>query len=538
LPVLLLSPFLFGLISLCLGQDANWDLRNYHLYNAYAFLTGRISGGLDLLPSQAQFFLNPLPDVPYYWMATHWSPRTAGFVMGCVQGLAFPLLFMLAFLSLTEPRNHRKSATCLALAALGMYSVLGLAELGGNLHDTVTSLGVLLSAVLVLRRLDFLAAGAGAEGLIRAAVYGLPAGLMAGLKMTCMSFSAACCVALLAAVPSRRGLFLAAAFGTGLAAGFAVTYGWWGLQLLGHTGNPVFPMLNNVFRSPLLPPVPVWDYRLPQGVMSRLFFPFLFGIGPELVANVPSRDLRIPVLYALFFAAAILRLRNGAPKDALARKLPARYLLCLGAAGYAFWLCINIVYRYLAPLDALAPLLIVFCLDYLPGTRKARAETAATVLIALALLVKPGDWGRKSQWQDELVSVSPPPAKLIAEPAKTLVLMAGFDPYSYLIPAFPAETGFLRIDSRSFPAGSGYSLLELARTRIHDHRGPMMLLLPESHFDAHVGALKPYGLALDAKTCKRLTDNLWEAQLDNRSEPGTSSFPHYYKLCSVRKTGK
>ena len=33
-------PVLFGAIALAMGQDSNWDLRNYHWYNPYAFLQG------------------------------------------------------------------------------------------------------------------------------------------------------------------------------------------------------------------------------------------------------------------------------------------------------------------------------------------------------------------------------------------------------------------------------------------------------------------------------------------------------------------
>ena len=39
---LILFPLCYGLIALALGQDANWDLRNYHWYNPYAFLNGKI----------------------------------------------------------------------------------------------------------------------------------------------------------------------------------------------------------------------------------------------------------------------------------------------------------------------------------------------------------------------------------------------------------------------------------------------------------------------------------------------------------------
>ena len=54
LAFLVLAPFAFGLLALYLGQDGNWDLRNYHWYNAYAFLNGRYA--IDILPSQTPWF--------------------------------------------------------------------------------------------------------------------------------------------------------------------------------------------------------------------------------------------------------------------------------------------------------------------------------------------------------------------------------------------------------------------------------------------------------------------------------------------------
>jgi len=42
----LLVPLAFGLYAVKLGQDTNWDLLNYHLYNPFAYLNDRLS--LDL----------------------------------------------------------------------------------------------------------------------------------------------------------------------------------------------------------------------------------------------------------------------------------------------------------------------------------------------------------------------------------------------------------------------------------------------------------------------------------------------------------
>ena len=72
---------------LALGQDANWDLRNYHFYNAYAFLNNRYAQ--DLLPSQTPYFYNPLMDVPFFVLATHAPAKVAGFCLGICAGTEF-----------------------------------------------------------------------------------------------------------------------------------------------------------------------------------------------------------------------------------------------------------------------------------------------------------------------------------------------------------------------------------------------------------------------------------------------------------------
>ena len=70
-----------GLRSLSLGKDANWDLRNYHWYNAWSVLNGRL--GFDLAPAQLQTYHNPLADLPFYGLASAFpeSPRLVAFCM-------------------------------------------------------------------------------------------------------------------------------------------------------------------------------------------------------------------------------------------------------------------------------------------------------------------------------------------------------------------------------------------------------------------------------------------------------------------------
>ena len=69
-----------GAASLLIGKDVNWDLRNYHYYNAFAFLNGRF--GWDLAPAQIQTYFNPLGDFPFYALVNVMpGPRSVAFAM-------------------------------------------------------------------------------------------------------------------------------------------------------------------------------------------------------------------------------------------------------------------------------------------------------------------------------------------------------------------------------------------------------------------------------------------------------------------------
>lgn len=74
---------LFAAWALAKGQDANWDLQNYHDYNAYALLHGRYR--FDVGPAGYQGYLNPLPYVLPYALRTSLSPMLASAALAVVQ---------------------------------------------------------------------------------------------------------------------------------------------------------------------------------------------------------------------------------------------------------------------------------------------------------------------------------------------------------------------------------------------------------------------------------------------------------------------
>lgn len=54
---LLLSGACTAVAAAWLGQDTSWDTLNYHFYNPYALLEGRL--GWDIQPAGRQMYFNP-----------------------------------------------------------------------------------------------------------------------------------------------------------------------------------------------------------------------------------------------------------------------------------------------------------------------------------------------------------------------------------------------------------------------------------------------------------------------------------------------
>jgi hypothetical protein len=527
--LLILATLGFGVLALLLGQSTAWDLRNYHWYNAFAYLTGRYDSGIDFLPSQLQFFFNPWMDLPFYLLATHLPLKLAVFIMGAVQGLNFPLLFMLGFAVLKIKDTRRKSAACGLLALMGMLGGMGISEIGAQFYDNVTSIGVLLSALLIVRNLETLLTRPWRETMKIAVLAGLPVGIATGLKLTVAPFCIGLCLALwIAGKLDEKGFTAAFFFGLGVMAGALLAYAHWGWYLWKHFESPLFPFFNRIFNSPYVPPGYIEDFVVPNKLLLQLLYPFLFSRNPLLVNEIWWQDWRVATLYALMIAAGIYRL-------ALPKRLawgeasqPAStvFLLSAAAVSYCIWISVEAVYRYLLPVEMLAPLLIALTIGLFPLRRGA--AVTAVVLLALMITMRPGDWGRRHEWSDKVASVRRP---VLEKPADTMILMAGDDAYAYMIPEFPPEISFMRLQSRAFRPEQGWGINKLIQRRLDAHKGKFLLLIPAGKSKMGEAALRYFGLKSLPGTCREVTDLIAETDKDDL-------FPKTYRLCDVVRQSK
>ncbi len=508
------APLLIGAVALWLGQDNNWDLRNYHWYNAYAYLNNRHS--FDIVPSQTPFFYTPFLDIPFYLLGTHLSAKASAFFLGTIQGFNLSLLFILAHATLVIPNPKHKVGICAALSCIGMAGGGGIALIGTTFYDNVTSLGLFASAALIMRLYPTLIKSAPHKAFALAFLCGFPAGLLMGLKLPFIVFGLGLALALLFVMGSRaRRILLTLSFGTGMIAGFALCFAPWGWFLYSEFGNPIFPYFNDLFASPLAPLQDARDTKfIPTSPWERAFYPFIFSLNPLRVGEIQWQDFRILIFYTLLPLSVLMRIlygRNKTEPNRLASFYAKRYLLWTAIFSYFAWLILFGIYRYLIPLEMMAPLLIVLLMGIMPIRSEQRTLWTIFLLGFILITIQPGDWGRKKEgWLTHPVEVTLP----TLGPTKDLmILMAGYEPYAHVIPSFPPHIPFIRIQSNFVSPEKQTGFNNQINKRIKNHQGIFKLLIPKWELNTAKQALSFFHLEIISTSCRLVKDHLYTSQL-------------------------
>jgi hypothetical protein len=190
---------------------------------------------------------------------------------------------------------------------------------------------------------------------------------------------------------------------------------------------------------------------VPRSALRAALFPFVWAIDSKTVSEASFRDWHLPVLYLLLALLAvrwcILRVGRGWQFQGIPAGAAA-FLLVGGVASYAVWLFKFGVYRYLAPIEWLAPLAITVALMALVRPPR-RTLTIVVVLALTTVTAKPANWGRAG-WAGSYFGVETPRLQAGASP---MVLIAGLNGLSYLVPHFPADVRFIRLQSNMYLYG-------------------------------------------------------------------------------------
>jgi hypothetical protein len=506
------GPFAFGLLALWLGQDLNWDLRNYHYYNPHALLDWRYE--LDVAPAQLQTYFNPLVDIPFYLLIKSLPAWGVGFVAGAFQGLSFSLVALMTWIFVEHPNVRIRALTSLASAAVGCAAPAFMGELGSLVHDNTLSVLVLTAIAILSGLIRYGSFSAGWGCYLLVAVAGFLMGTATALKLPNAVFALGSALALpfVARLRGCRTRIFSVYAAAGMLAGILFLLPWMWF-LWDSFGNPLFPFFNNLFQSPAAAPSAFGDLRFrPSSFQEYLIWPLIFSGDSRRVWEVDAQDYR----FALLWCAAALYLLCGALQRLVPRWMPrstrgnpaARsagdFLLLFTLFSFLLWMARFYVYRYLTPLELIAPLVFGVLVSRLGVPRRFLVGLLAVLGIAIIIMLHAPNQKRQA-WSARYFEVD---TSAIPDPGHTIVLMLGGAPMSYVIPELPSGPRFLRPEGNlSLREGDG--LMARIRSALEVHAGPVLILFDARDPDVDLAeSSHRFGLSADEAACRTLETNV------------------------------
>ena len=446
------STLLVVTTSYFLGKEMLWDTLYYHVYAGFSALHNRF--GRDYFAAGPQGYFNPYAYVPFYLLIrSSLTPLAIASILAVMQSAILWLTYELATASVPRDKPQIRVLIGVSAVIFAFANPILINEFGSSAIDVTTAEIVLagwLALIAALRN----------PGLTKVVFGGLLLGAASALKPTnAVHAVAAAAIPLFVPGSFRRKLGYTSLFVAGVGVAFVVVNLPWSLHLERHFGNPVFPLLNGVFRSPEYPTGSMLDYRyIPGSLRAALLRPFAMVLPIPLVDyGLAAPDLRYALLVAvvvtLFLRWGWRRMR--AATDAAAPALESHESRVLAALGCAFlldwmmWLTVSGNGRYFIPMACVAGALGVVLLFRLCAQRPALLGYLLAALFGVQLFQLYAGSGyrtflpwRHGPWYSVTV-----PAVLARQPK--LYIMVGGQTNSFIIPDMPDGSAFVNL-------GGGY----------------------------------------------------------------------------------
>jgi hypothetical protein len=389
-----------GGVSLYLGQDANWDFLNYHLYNPYAFFENRV--GYDEFAANIQSYLPPMLDIPLYLLVKHFNeyPRAITFTQGLYYGLLCYFAFCLNYALMDFEKLSRWIRIYLSCLAtiLGATGFSTFSQVGTSFNEIQNGC-IILFCIYILAVLFY------KKKLINgypAMLYvGLLAGMAFGLKYTMAIFGIAFFLTWVSLEKGKDIVRKLIWYGLFCLLGFLAIDGFWAYKLYHVYGNPFFPFFNKIFSSPYYPSVNFSDTNFhPKSFLQYVIYPLYWsGVLPKqrTVAELHFIDPRFLISYLLVFFWMGKYFITGFVKNKNFDKtvLSFKTIIFFWFFSYFIFLFKFSIIRYVVALECLSGLILIFTLAYFLQ-KKPKTLAVATSLIVLLVLATTEipSWGR------------------------------------------------------------------------------------------------------------------------------------------------
>lgn len=478
-----------------LGEDQNWDLQNYHYFTGYSYLTDR--GDADIAAAGFQSFLYPAVNALAYTALSKLQFPFSVWLILSVQLLSVPALILISReIAKTLGEDYNGTPRHLAII-ICLASPLWISELGTSFFSSTTAPFVLWGLYLLLKNTDqyqkrlwFLS--------------GILFGLSLALKLTNAPFAiAAGASAVYITIrskkwrPSRLTWFI---LGGIIGTLFAARWYW---SLWDKWESPVFPLYNQIFKSPFYPLVNFRDDRwLFQSILD--FFSFLTqaAVGSSKTSEFYFADPRYLIVLVFLPALALCH-------RSIKISLTSQAFLVFFFMGIGLWSKSLAYQRYLIPIELISGIATWVIIATLAKSKQAQIYAMLCATGICLALIKIPDWGHAQSTTDihapiDIIWKRPAskiesgenvhngafnlviPGNLATTPANYLVIG---NPLSYILP-------YLDPASHFYGMGVSPEIDELIQKRLKSDRGlPIRILVSEDSTQSIRSIITSLGLA-------------------------------------------
>ena len=248
-------------------------------------------------------------------------------------------------------------------------------------------------------------------------------------------------VALIAISPAAAFGRAGAAYALGGTLGALATGGAWGYALWREYGNPMFPFYNAIFKSPFhaIDNFSNVAFISSSPVVAVAKYPILWSLGLYPTSEVPFRDARFAVMFALLPIALLVTGYRWWKRNEEKPDERFWFLAAFITISYVTWLWQFGIQRYAFPIELLTALAISMSLQTI-----VRRQVCAAVAVAAVIMVwtRAPDFGR--------VPYGPDWFRVEALPTSEPVLYVLFTsaPMADIIPFMPPGDRFVRVDGK------------------------------------------------------------------------------------------
>lgn len=418
--------------------DAGYDVAHYHIHNGWAAWNGRID--IDYAPADMHSFINPAYNLLVWWLIEAVPGPVVNAVLAIPMALILPILYSLTrtiSLAMTGEASRR---VCLGVAVLGFFAE-GQMGIFASIRNDAWGAMVFLAALALSVRQD-----GGLASPKRLAAASLLLGCVFGMKLTNIGYVVAYGVFVMVLAEGwktrlRAGAVCATLGGLGFLA-LAAPYAW---MLWERFDNPVFPMANSLFDSPVGPDdYDAYERRKAGHFLGFLVYPFVFTMDSTIIGSGDYDDLRFLFTYLAAPALLVICARRALAGAAMPASRMVVALSCAMLTAIFLWMSSFAVLRYLLAAWIVGPLFIAMVFFAVTGQARlsaSRARLAAIVAVFL-LATGSGPSGRRLPWNS---LTTPYVTAQIPAPERftdAFILFIGDYPSAFLAPQFPETATF------------------------------------------------------------------------------------------------